>query len=226
MWEECRDLTIVKLPDSEKEYTESSINDFSEDKLTKEFEKDDNRVLIVANKYQTGFDQPKLCAMYVLKKLRGVNAVQTFSRLNRIFPPFEKKTFILDFINKYEDIVKAFEPYYTTTLLANSVTPSAVYDLEARLDGYKNINLLATLIYVISLTQTLFGLSCLKSRFKRFLNFFCSCLLRLVWYKRSAFFVALYKHPQNTFHIASISCSYVFILMHFQSLLKYHFGIV
>ena len=126
----------VKLPDSEKEYTESSINGFSEDKLTKEFEKDDNRILLVANKYQTGFDQPKLCAMYVLKKLRGVNAVQTFSRLNRIFPPFEKKTFILDFVNKYEDIVKAFESYYTTTLLANSVTPSAVYDLEARLDGY------------------------------------------------------------------------------------------
>lgn len=126
----------VKLPDGEKEYTESSINGFSEDKLTKEFEKDDNRVLLVANKYQTGFDQPKLCAMYVLKKLRGVNAVQTFSRLNRIFPPFEKKTFILDFVNKYEDIVKAFESYYTTTLLANSVTPSAVYDLEARLDGY------------------------------------------------------------------------------------------
>lgn len=126
----------VKLPDGEKEYTESSINGFSEDKLSKEFEKDDNRVLLVANKYQTGFDQPKLCAMYVLKKLRGVNAVQTFSRLNRIYPPFEKKTFILDFVNKYEDIVKAFEPYYTTTLLANSVTPSAVYDLEARLDGY------------------------------------------------------------------------------------------
>ncbi len=126
----------VKLPDSDKEYTESSINGFAEDKLTKEFEKDDNRILLVANKYQTGFDQPKLCAMYVLKKLRGVNAVQTFSRLNRIFPPFEKKTFILDFVNKYEDIVKAFESYYTTTLLANSVTPSAVYDLEARLDGY------------------------------------------------------------------------------------------
>ncbi len=126
----------LKLPDGETEYTESSINGFSEDKLTKEFEKDDNRLLLVANKYQTGFDQPKLCAMYVLKKLRGVNAVQTFSRLNRIFPPFEKKAFILDFVNKYEDIVKAFESYYTTTLLANSVTPSAVYDLEARMDGY------------------------------------------------------------------------------------------
>ena len=65
--------------------------------------------------------------MYVLKKLRNVNAVQTLSRLNRICPPFDKKTFILDFVNKYEDIVAAFKPYYTTTLLANSVTPSAVY---------------------------------------------------------------------------------------------------
>ena len=78
-------------------------------------------MLLVANKYQTGFDQPKLCAMYVMKKLSGVNAVQTFSRLNRICPPFEKKTFILDFVNSYEDITSAFAPYYTTTLLSNSV---------------------------------------------------------------------------------------------------------
>lgn len=126
----------VKLPNCDVEYTESSLNGFSEDRLTKEFEKEEYKVLLVANKYQTGFDQPKLCAMYVLKKLRGVNAVQTLSRLNRICPPFEKKTFILDFVNKYEDIVDAFSPYYTTTLLANSVTPSAVYDLEAKLDGY------------------------------------------------------------------------------------------
>ena len=126
----------VSLPDEEKEYTESSMNGFSEDKLTAEFDKDEYKVLLVANKYQTGFDQPKLCAMYVLKKLRNVNAVQTLSRLNRICPPFDKKTFILDFVNKYEDIVAAFKPYYTTTLLANSVTPSAVYDLEAKLDGY------------------------------------------------------------------------------------------
>ncbi len=126
----------VNLPDDEKEYTESSINGFSEDKLTTEFDKDEYKVLLVANKYQTGFDQPKLCAMYVLKKLRSVNAVQTLSRLNRICPPFDKKTFILDFVNKYEDIVAAFKPYYTTTLLANSVTPSAVYDLETKLDGY------------------------------------------------------------------------------------------
>ena len=126
----------VKLPNSDIEYTESSLNGFSEDRLTKEFEKEEYKVLLVANKYQTGFDQPKLCGMYVLKKLRGVNAVQTLSRLNRICPPFEKKTFILDFVNKYDDIVDAFSPYYTTTLLANSVTPSAVYDLEAKLNGY------------------------------------------------------------------------------------------
>ena len=126
----------VKLDGDETEYTESLLNGFSEDKLPKMFDKDDYNVLLVANKYQTGFDQPKLCAMYVLKKLRGVNAVQTLSRLNRICPPFEKKTFVLDFVNTYDDVVKAFAPYYTTTLLAGSVTPAAVYELEAKLDGY------------------------------------------------------------------------------------------
>ena len=126
----------VKLPDDEQEYTESSLNGFPEDRLTKEFDTDKYQVLLVANKYQTGFDQPKLCAMYVLKKLKGVNAVQTLSRLNRICAPYDKKTFVLDFVNRYEDIKSAFAPYYTTTLLANSVTPSAVYDLEAKIDAY------------------------------------------------------------------------------------------
>lgn len=126
----------VKLPDDDTEYTEASMNGFSEDKLTKEFDKDDYQVLLVANKYQTGFDQPKLCAMYVLKKLKGVAAVQTLSRLNRICPPFDKKTFVLDFVNTYEDIISAFAPYYTTTLLSNSVTPTAIYDLEAQVDAY------------------------------------------------------------------------------------------
>ena len=126
----------VKLPDDDKEYTEASINGFPEDRLTKEFDTDNYQVLLVANKYQTGFDQPKLCAMYVLKKLRGVNAVQTLSRLNRICAPYDKKTFVLDFVNTYEDIKAAFAPYYTTTLLANSVTPNAIYDLEATIDAY------------------------------------------------------------------------------------------
>lgn len=126
----------VRLDGETEEFTESSINGFPESRLPREFDSDEYKVLLVANKYQTGFDQPKLCAMYILKKLRGVNAVQTLSRLNRICPPFDKKTFVLDFVNTYDEIVSAFRPYYTTTLLVNSVTPSAVYDLEARLDGY------------------------------------------------------------------------------------------
>ena len=130
----------VKLPDDETEYTEASLNGFPEDQLPKEFDTDAYQVLLVANKYQTGFDQPKLCAMYIMKKLKGVNAVQTLSRLNRICPPFEKKTFILDFVNSYEDIVGAFAPYYTTTLLSNSVTPTAIYDLEAQIDAYAIID--------------------------------------------------------------------------------------
>lgn len=71
-----------------------------------------------------------------LRLKKGVNAVQTLSRLNRICPPYDKKTFVLDFVNTYDDMKAAFAPYYTTTLLANSVTPSAIYDLEARIDAY------------------------------------------------------------------------------------------
>ena len=125
----------VSLPDDSTEYTEAGMNGFPEDRLPQEFD-GDYQVLLVANKYQTGFDQPKLCAMYVLKKLKGVSAVQTLSRLNRICPPFEKKTFVLDFANTYEDIKAAFAPYYTTTLLSTSVTPTAIYDLEAQIDAY------------------------------------------------------------------------------------------
>lgn len=125
----------VSLPDNPMEYTEAGMNGFPEDRLPKEFD-GDYQVLLVANKYQTGFDQPKLCAMYVLKKLKGVSAVQTLSRLNRICPPFEKKTFVLDFVNTYEEITDAFAPFFTTTLLSNSVTPTAIYDLEAQIDAY------------------------------------------------------------------------------------------
>lgn len=125
---------IVKIDDVE--YTESGINGFSEKALPNEFDKDEYQVLLVADKYQTGFDQKKLCAMYILKKLHGVSTVQTLSRLNRICPPFDKKTFVLDFANEYEDIMADFARYYTTTILSNSVSPSSVYDIEAKLDGY------------------------------------------------------------------------------------------
>ena len=127
----------VKLDeDPDKEYTEMGMNGISEKALPKTFEKDDNRILIVANKYQTGFDEPRLCAMYVLKKLKKISAVQTLSRLNRICPPYKKKTFVLDFCNTYEDIKKSFAPYYTATILENNITPSDVYKLEAKLDGF------------------------------------------------------------------------------------------
>lgn len=126
----------VKLDGDETEYSETSMNGFREDQLPGMFDSDEYNVLIVANKYQTGFDQRKLCAMYVLKKLSGVNAVQTFSRLNRICPPFDKKTFILDFVNKYDEVQAAFAPFYTTTLLSGSMNPRHIYDLEANLDAF------------------------------------------------------------------------------------------
>lgn len=126
----------VRLPDNEVEYTEASLNGFPEDRLPKEFDSDAYQVLLVSNKYQTGFDQPKLCAMYILKRLKGVNAVQTLSRLNRICPPYDKKTFVLDFVNTCKEMENAFSRFYTTTLLANSVTPRAIYDLEAKIDAY------------------------------------------------------------------------------------------
>lgn len=125
-----------KVTLEDKEYTEAGMNGIPEKNLPDEFDKDDYQVLLVADKYQTGFDQPKLCAMYILKKLHGVTAVQTLSRLNRICPPYEKKTFVLDFVNKYEDIVAAFSKYYTKTILSNSVTPRAIYDIDAKIEGY------------------------------------------------------------------------------------------
>ena len=126
----------VKLEGDTKTYTEVGVNGFAEELLPGKFDTDDYQILIVANKYQTGFDQKKLSAMYILKSLSGVNAVQALSRLNRICPPYRKKTFVLDFVNSYEDMKKAFSKYYTTTILSNTVTPSAITDIEAKLDGY------------------------------------------------------------------------------------------
>lgn len=118
------------------EYSESAMNGFKEDDLKDNFNTDDYQVLIVANKYQTGFNQPKLVAMYVDKKLRNVAAVQTLSRLNRIFRGYNKKTFILDFKNTYDDIRAAFTPYYRETILADTITPSDILDLDRKIDEY------------------------------------------------------------------------------------------
>lgn len=118
------------------EYSESAMNGFKEDDLKDNFNTDDYQILIVANKYQTGFNQPKLVAMYVDKKLRNVAAVQTLSRLNRIFRGYNKKTFILDFKNTYDDIRAAFAPYYRETILADTITPSDILDLDRKIEEY------------------------------------------------------------------------------------------
>ncbi|MBU5668588.1 DEAD/DEAH box helicase family protein [Peptoniphilus sp. MSJ-1] len=130
----------VILEDDETVYTEVGINKMSESDVPNAFDSDNYNVMIVANKYQTGFDQKKLCAMYVMKKLRGVNAVQTLSRLNRVCPPYDKKVFVLDFENDYDDIKNAFAPYYTTTILANDITPGRIHELVVTIDAYNVID--------------------------------------------------------------------------------------
>jgi type I restriction enzyme R subunit len=98
------------------------------------FDAEDYQVMIVANKFQTGFDQPKLCAMYVDKKLGGVECVQTLSRLNRTYPgKSESGTFVLDFFNEPEDILDAFQPYYMTAELGGVSDPDLIFDLYEKL---------------------------------------------------------------------------------------------
>lgn len=133
------------------EYTEDSINNFPAkldtakssdpgyitDKIARYFNMDQYRLLVVANKYLTGFDQPKLTAMYVDKKLQGVMAVQALSRLNRSADQLGKKTedlFILDFFNSTDDIKKSFDPFYTSTSLSKATDINVLHELKANMD--------------------------------------------------------------------------------------------
>jgi type I restriction enzyme R subunit len=133
------------------EYSEDSLNDFPahldtakptdpgyiSDKIARYFDMDEYRILVVANKYLTGFDQPKLTAMYVDKKLQGVMAVQALSRLNRSADKLGKKTedlFILDFYNSTEDIKISFDPFYTSTTLSKATDINVLHELKAHLD--------------------------------------------------------------------------------------------
>lgn len=106
----------------------------SEKRLPERFASPDYQVLLVANKYQTGFDQPLLCAMYVDKRLDGVQAVQTLSRLNRMIPGKETP-FVLDFVNEAEDIYRAFKPYYDATSLQEASDPQKLETLKHELDA-------------------------------------------------------------------------------------------
>ncbi|WP_461207610.1 type I restriction endonuclease subunit R [Clostridium sp. DL1XJH146] len=122
------------------DHKETGMNGgLAETGVPKEFDKDESRVLIVANKYQTGFDQPKLHTMYVDKKLSGVKAVQTLSRLNRIYPGKED-TFVMDFVNEPEDILEAFKPFYRDTVLENDIEPNEIYTIERTIYDKKVIN--------------------------------------------------------------------------------------
>jgi len=119
------------------EYTEASINGFAEKDTRDKFDKDNYRILVVANKYLTGFDQPKLCTMYVDKKLQNVMAVQALSRLNRASDKLSKKTedlFILDFFNSVDDIKTSFDPFYTSTTLSNETDVNVLHELKSTLN--------------------------------------------------------------------------------------------
>ncbi len=120
----------VKDPETGLEYTEAGMNGFSDSQTAEAFKQSGNRFLIVAEKFQTGFDQPLLHTMYVDKILSGVNAVQTLSRLNRIHPPDKEDTMVLDFANEAEDIQEAFQPYYEATLLTEPTDPNKLYDIK------------------------------------------------------------------------------------------------
>jgi type I restriction enzyme R subunit len=102
--------------------------------IRKAFNTDEFQILLVANKFQTGFDQPLLCGMYVDKRLAGIQAVQTLSRLNRAHPG-KDTTYVLDFVNDTEDILAAFKTYHTTAELTNTTDPNLVFNLRAKLDA-------------------------------------------------------------------------------------------
>lgn len=127
----------VKDPDDRKEieWTESKLNGVNESQ-TKQVFHDEGNILIVAEKYQTGFDEPLLHTMIVDKKLRGVKAVQTLSRLNRTHPD-KQDTFIIDFVNTKEDILKAFQPFYQETSLSQEINTDLIYRTQKLLRAFK-----------------------------------------------------------------------------------------
>lgn len=116
--------------------TEASLNGFPSNRIEEMIQKDPYRFLIVADKFQTGYDEPLLHTMYVDKTLSGIKAVQTLSRLNRAHPQ-KHDTFVLDFMNDVDGIKASFEDYYRTTILSEETDPNKLHDLKAALDGYQ-----------------------------------------------------------------------------------------
>jgi type I restriction enzyme R subunit len=139
---ECKSLYVPIVAFSgEHEYggkkvTEATLNGFPSSRIPDKVQQEPYRFLIVADKYQTGYDEPLLHTMYVDKALSGIKAVQTLSRLNRAHPQ-KHDTFVLDFYNDSETIQKSFEPYYRTTILSDETDPNKLHDLKSDLDGYQ-----------------------------------------------------------------------------------------
>lgn len=124
------------IDENGEEYTESGMNGFGEKQLPEKFSSRDYQMLIVADKYQTGYDQPLLHSMYVDKRLSGLRAVQTLARLNRTHPGKED-TFILDFANNPAEIQKSFQQYYEDASILEKTDPNMLYDLQIKLQGFR-----------------------------------------------------------------------------------------
>ncbi len=125
----------VRDPDTGLEFTEAGMNGVPESQTAKTFEQSQCKFLIVAEKFQTGFDQPLLYAMYVDKKLSGVNCVQTLSRLNRTCPDKDDPV-VLDFANEMDEVRDAFQPYYEATFLTEATDPNKLYDLKRNAEDF------------------------------------------------------------------------------------------
>lgn len=121
--------------ESGKEYTETQMNGFSETQTSDKLKEPEYRILIVNNKYQTGFDEPLLHTMYVDKKMSGLQSVQTLSRLNR-YTTGKNETFVLDFVNDPEDIQSSFQDYFTKTILVKETDPNKLYSIEQKIDSF------------------------------------------------------------------------------------------
>lgn len=120
----------------ETEFSESKLNNMPEKETKDAFNTAEYQILLVANKYQTGYDQPLLCAMYIDKTITGINAVQTLGRLNRTYPGKDGNIFILDFRNTYEEMKNAFAPYYEDLSLIGETDPNRIYEFERKIDSY------------------------------------------------------------------------------------------
>jgi len=129
-------VAFSDFDDNGKKVTEAQFNGFPSAQIEKKFQQDPYRILIVAEKFQTGYDEPLLHTMYVDKQLSGIKAVQTLSRLNRAHP-LKTDTFVLDFMNDSDTITMAFADYYRTTVLSEETDPNKLHDLKAKLDGYQ-----------------------------------------------------------------------------------------